>query len=234
MEYMINNTIEFTVYGKYALFSEPVTRTGGEKNTYSVPTYEAIKGIVKSVYWKPTIVWIVDQIRVMNKIKSVHKSVKPVDWTKSVNQLSIYSYLTDVEYQVRAHFEWNLRRNEYTQDRNVAKHRDMANRWIEHGGRRDIFLGCRECQGYVTPSVFGSERGEYDNSGNIDFGIMFNGFDYPDEFTGAKYLRERYSKIRMIDGIITFDNPKSFCEESNTKDKFVVVTNKQIKPKIFI
>ena len=42
---MFNNEIEYKVIGKYALFSEPITRTGGEKNSYSVPTYEALKGI---------------------------------------------------------------------------------------------------------------------------------------------------------------------------------------------
>ena len=49
------NTIEFEVYGPYALFSDPVMRVGGEKTSYHIPTYEALKGIVESVYWKPTI-----------------------------------------------------------------------------------------------------------------------------------------------------------------------------------
>ena len=52
------NTIEFEVYGSYALFSNPVMRVGGEKISYHIPTYEALKGIVESIYWKPTIMWI--------------------------------------------------------------------------------------------------------------------------------------------------------------------------------
>ena len=47
------NQIEFKVYGKYALFSDPLTRIGGEKCSYQIPTYEALKGIVKAVYWNP-------------------------------------------------------------------------------------------------------------------------------------------------------------------------------------
>lgn len=39
------NQIEFQVTGDYAMFSDPVTRMGGEKCSYQVPTYEAIKGI---------------------------------------------------------------------------------------------------------------------------------------------------------------------------------------------
>ena len=51
------NQIEFKVYGKYALFSDPLTRIGGEKCSYQIPTYVALKGIVKAVYWKPTLIW---------------------------------------------------------------------------------------------------------------------------------------------------------------------------------
>ena len=36
------NTIEFEVYGNYALFADPVTRVGGEKTSYHIPTYEAL------------------------------------------------------------------------------------------------------------------------------------------------------------------------------------------------
>ena len=56
------NTIEYTVAGHYALFSDPVTRVGGEKSSYHIPTYEALKGITESIYWKPTIMWIISII----------------------------------------------------------------------------------------------------------------------------------------------------------------------------
>lgn len=49
------NSIEYVVYGDYALFSEVATRTGGEKFSYQIPTYQALKGITESIYWKPTI-----------------------------------------------------------------------------------------------------------------------------------------------------------------------------------
>ena len=32
---------------KNALFAEPITKLGGEKCSYQIPTYEAIKGITK-------------------------------------------------------------------------------------------------------------------------------------------------------------------------------------------
>ena len=43
------NFVEFQVTGEYALFSDPIMRVGGEKCSYQVSTYEALKGILSSV-----------------------------------------------------------------------------------------------------------------------------------------------------------------------------------------
>ena len=48
------NSVDFMVHGDYALFSDVLTRAGGEKCSYMIPTYEALKGILQSVYFKPT------------------------------------------------------------------------------------------------------------------------------------------------------------------------------------
>ena len=37
----IRNSIEYCVSGRYALFSDPINRMGGEKLSYPVPTYQA-------------------------------------------------------------------------------------------------------------------------------------------------------------------------------------------------
>ena len=42
------NTVEFEVYGDYALFSDPVTRVGGEKSSYHVPRMKRLKGFCKA------------------------------------------------------------------------------------------------------------------------------------------------------------------------------------------
>ena len=44
------NIVEFEVSGDYALFTDPIMHVGGEKCTYQIPTYEALKGILSSVY----------------------------------------------------------------------------------------------------------------------------------------------------------------------------------------
>ena len=59
---MMRNAIEFQVYGRMALFTDPITKIGGERSSYAVPTYQTLKGITESIYWKPTIIWIIDEI----------------------------------------------------------------------------------------------------------------------------------------------------------------------------
>lgn len=207
------NSIEFKVHGAYAIFSDPITRIGGEKFSYQVPTYEAMKGIIESIYWKPSIIWFVDAIRVMKRIQTESKGVKTIvmDGSKP-SDLSFYTYLKDVEYQVLAHFEFNSHYPDLKQDWNENKHHNIAQRAVKKGGRRDIFLGSRECQGYVEPCTLGEGTGFYDSYGELDFGPMFHGYDYPNE-TGKPELWKRLWRAKMNDGVIVFPSP-SECDES--------------------
>jgi len=201
------NCVEFKVYGRYALFSDPITRPGGEKFSYQVPTYQALKGILESVYWKPTFVWHIDAVRIINRIQTESRGIRPIKMSGG-NDLAYYTYLRDVEYQVLAHFEWNPYRSELSHDRDENKHHNIARRAIKQGGRRDVFLGTRECQAYVEPCVFREGCGFYDEYGSLDFGLMFHGFDYPDE-TGKKELAVRLYRQNMNNGIIEFESPEN-------------------------
>lgn len=204
------NTVEFEVFGDYGLFADPVTRVGGEKFTYQIPTYEAIKGILHSVYWKPTFIWIIDEVRVMNPIQTETKGIRPIKYYNDKNDLSYYTYLQNCRYQVRAHFIWNENRPELKADRNENKHYNIARRMIERGGRRDIFLGTRECQGYVSPCEFGEGAGFYDTIRELDFGMMYHGITYADEAysdeTRGK-MSVRLWRAVMTKGIIMYLPP---------------------------
>jgi CRISPR-associated protein Cas5d len=203
----MENRIDFKVSGRLALFTDPLTRMGGEKCSYHLPTYEALKGIAKSVFWKPTFLWYIDRVRVMNKIRTQSKAVKPLDYGGG-NSLSIYTYLAEVEYQVQAHFEWNVHYPELEHDRIDGKHFSMARRMVEKGGRRDIFLGTRECQAYVEPCEFGEGVGFYDSDDDeLSYGLMFHGFDYPDEI-GENKLYTRFQEVSMKNGIVEFHRPE--------------------------
>lgn len=205
------NIVEFQVTGDYALFSDPLMRVGGEKNSYPVPTYEALKGILSSVYWKPTIIWYIDAVRVMEPVQTEVKGIRPIKYHGGGNDLSYYTYLKNVRYQVQAHFEWNDNRSELAGDRNENKHYEIAKKMIDKGGRRDIFLGTRECQGYVEPCIFGEEAGAYDGVPEWGMGLMYHGITYPDEAysekTAGKMTANFWYPV-MKRGVITFPRPE--------------------------
>ena len=210
---LYGNEVEFRVYGEYALFSDVLTRPGGEKISYPIPTYEALKGILSSVFWKPTIEWRIDSVRVMNRIRTVRKGMRPIKYGGG-NDLAYYTYLSDVCYQVKAHFEWNMNRPELKNDRNAKKHLSIAKRMIERGGRRDIFLGTRECQGYVEACHFGEGKSYYYDSGTISYGVMYHGITYADEARLSEdkgKMTVRLWNPVMENGIIEFISPEE-CE----------------------
>jgi CRISPR-associated protein Cas5d len=223
-------SIEFQVTGRYALFTDPLSKVGGEKCSYHVPTYEALKGIAKSIYWKPTLIWVIDEVRVMKRIRTQTKGVKPLDLGGG-NSLAIYTFLADVQYQVRAHFEWNEHRPELSDDRIEAKHHAIAQRMIDRGGRQDIFLGTRDCQGYVQACEFGAGAGELDDAGELAFGLMFHGFDYPDE-TGGTELHARFWRPTMVNGVIRFSHPQDCTERRFVRSMSVKAfgLNQDIRP----
>lgn len=221
------NSIELRLWGRYALFTDPLTRIGGEKCSYHIPTYEALKGVLKSIYWKPTLIWVVDEVRVMKRIRTQTKGTKPQEYSGG-NSLAIYTFLSGVEYQVRAHFELNTHRPELAADYIEGKHYSIAKRMLERGGRQDIFLGTRDCQGYVEPCEFSSGAGELDADGELGFGLMFHSFGYPDE-TGENKLYTRSWSPTMVNGVIRFDRPeeckvRKFVREMSPKT-FRVATN---------
>lgn len=207
---LYQNSIQYKVYGKYALFTDPLTKIGGEKFSYEIPTYSALKGITESIYWKPTITWIIDECKVMKPIQTQSAGIRPIHYHDSSNDLSIYTYLYDVEYLVKAHFEWNENRPDLSNDRNEHKHWDIAKRMIGKGGRRDIFLGTMECQAYIEPCDYNEISEPYGSIAQRAFGIMVHGITYPDEQTDPAYkgkMTVRLWKPVMENGIIRFERP---------------------------
>ncbi|BCJ94346.1 type I-C CRISPR-associated protein Cas5 [Anaerocolumna cellulosilytica] len=202
----MENAITYQVYGRYALFTDPITRIGGEKTSLFVPTYQALVGVTESIYWKPSIKWRIEKIRILNPIRTESKGIRPIKYGGG-NDLSYATYLSDVSYIVKAHFEWNENRKDLAQDFIEHKHFFIAKRCIEKGGRRDIWLGTRECAAYVVPCDFDQEQGYYDNYGEMDFGMQFHSFSYPDE-NGEGILYARFWKPKMVNGVIEFCKPE--------------------------
>lgn len=230
----MRNSIEFEVFGEYALFTDPLTKMGGEKLSYQVPTYQALKGIVESIYWKPTLLMIVDAVRIMTPIRMESKGIRPIEYSGG-NTLANYTYLNKVRYQVRAHFIFNPYRPDMAFDRNENKHHNILKRSLKAGGRRDVFLGTRECQGYVEPCVFGEGEGYYDQYGEIHLGTMIHGINYPDE-TGRNQMEVRLWNPVMKNGVIEFIRPDQCTQVRPIKTmeaKLFNETNVQLVDNLF-
>lgn len=210
------------VYGSRALFTTPESKSGGEKFSSMVPTRESLKGILDACYFKPTIVNVVDEVRIMNPIESYTQGTRLLlkDYK---SDLSAYTYLTDVCYYVKYHFEWNEDRPDLKKDRNMKKHEAITERSLKRGGRRDIFLGVRECVGYIdgiSEKEYENDQGFYDGI-NRGFGMMFVGFIYPAKSGGKLY--SAFAPINMKKGRIKYPRPED-CPIKNevTNYKFKV------------
>lgn len=208
----------YRLYGEYALFTDPVTKGGGEKYTYQVPTYQALKGITEQLYWKPTLVYYIDSVKVIKKIQTETKGIR-TPLKNGDNDLNYYTYLRDVEYLVQFHFEWNENRPELREDWNEIKHEQILLRSIAKGGRRDLFLGTRECVGYVErirEEQFRAASTDYDGK-KISFGIMFHSFSYPDEVVhnNESKLISNFTDIKMDHGKVDFVRPEE-CQIHHT------------------
>lgn len=214
------------IYGSKALFTAPESKSGGEKISYSAPTREALKGIIDANYFKPTITNVIDEVRVINKIESYTQGMRLLlkDYK---SDLSAYTYLINPCYYVKFHFEWNEGREDLKNDRNFNKHEAITERSLKRGGRRPIFLGVSECQGYIeylSEEEYESDKGYYDES-DLGLGLMFVGFIYPEK--SGETLKSAYGPINMKKGRIVFKKPEEcpiINEVSNYSFKEAKVT----------
>ncbi len=211
------------IWGDYALFTDPMTKGGGEKYTYHVPTYQALKGIIEACYWKPVLYYIVDEIKVMKPIQTeTHGIRSPLN--KGGNDLNYYTYLKDVEYWVKFHFEWNELHQGMEEDRDEIKHQEILIRSMKRGGRRDVFLGTRECVGYVDylrESEYNRAKTAFDNE-KRSFGMQFHSFIYPDEnknVSGDKGpLVSCFSNTIIDNGCIEYCRPEECLIQHNLSE----------------
>lgn len=149
--------------GDYACFSRPELKV--ERVTYDVPPPGALEGILKSVYWKPSIRYVIDRIIVFRPIdfvnirrnevkdKVLYSAVKsqmngkggdPCIYTSESRSQRASMVLKDVKYGVEFHFELTGLKNEKEDDAE-NKHYNIIKRRLEKGQHfRTPCLGCSE------------------------------------------------------------------------------------------
>lgn len=151
------------VEGDYACFTRPELKV--ERVSYDVPTPGAFEGLLKSVYWKPAIRYVIDKIIVFNPINFINirrnevKEKIPLNKVRQnmhggENDLSLYTsecrhqraamVLKNVKYGIEFHFELTGIRSD-AEDEGEAKHYSIIRRRLENGKYfRTPCLGCSE------------------------------------------------------------------------------------------
>ena len=63
----MSDGFKIMIKGDYATFTRPEMKV--ERVSYDVPTPGALEGLIKSVYWKPAIRYVIDKIIIQIKNK---------------------------------------------------------------------------------------------------------------------------------------------------------------------
>lgn len=151
------------VEGDYACFTR--TEFKVERVSYEVPTPGALEGLLKSIYWKPAIRYVIDRIIVFNPIDfanirrnevkdkvllgAVKGQMKGTEADPSIYASESRSQraamvLKNVKYGVEFHFELTGLKNENEKD-GENKHYNIIKRRLEKGQWfRNPCLGCCE------------------------------------------------------------------------------------------
>lgn len=190
------------VEGDYALFSRPEMKV--ERVSYDTPTVSAMEGLIKSVYWKPSIKYCIDKIIVFNPIKFTNirrnevvnkvslKAVKtrmigvgsPEIYTSDLKERTQRAgmILKDVKYGIDFHFEMTGIRSDHD-DECEEKHYNIMLRRLKNGQCfRQPCLGCREFSVKRIELVDEFDLSSVDESlkGDIDLGFMLYGLKFKD------------------------------------------------------
>ena len=151
------------VEGDYACFTRPEFKV--ERVSYDVPTPGALEGLLKSIYWKPAIRYVIDKIIVFQDIDFVNirrnevkdkilfsavksqmngKGGDPCIYTAESRSQRAAMVLKNVKYGVEFHFELTGLKNDAEAD-GEKKHYNIIKRRLEKGQWfRAPCLGCSE------------------------------------------------------------------------------------------
>ena len=209
-----SKSMSFEVSGYSGLFTQPVTKFSEEKLTYMIPSYEALKGMTKNIYWKPEIEPVIEKLRVMNDCSCIEVQTERLIGSKGNVDITDNTILIDCRYQVLFHFEKVSNSYGLSDYEFFRKHEEIYSRFIDLGGKLPVFLGTRDHRGFVVPCEFNEGAGYYDHFGVKHLGKIYHGITYPNQQTDSRYKGKRTARIfdaEMVDGIIEFPRPEE-CE----------------------
>lgn len=184
------------VEGDYACFTRPEMKA--ERVSYDVPPPGALEGLLKGVYWKPAIRYVIDKIIVFNPIDFIsvrrnevenkislqkmksqmkRKGGDPVIYTSEERSQRSAMILKNVKYGIEFHFELTNLKNEQESEEGEKKHYNIIKRRLERGQCfRMPCLGCSEFPVKAIRLVDDFDLQEIDSRiiqmGDVDLGFM--------------------------------------------------------------
>ena len=187
------------VSGPWACFTRPEMKV--ERVSYDVPTPGALVGLIKGVYWKPAIEYVIDKIVVCNPIRFVNirrnevkdkvkgfaikdlmngKQADPTIYAADSRTQKASMILRDVKYGIQFHFQMTGLRSDKS-DESPEKHFSMLKRRLERGQYfRKPCLGCSEfpVKDMAIVDDLQSLEISSENKGDIDLGYMLYGMKF--------------------------------------------------------
>lgn len=190
--------IRVEAWGDRALFSRPELKV--ERYSYDVMTPSAARGLIESIYWHPSIRYVIDRIHVLNEIAFTSVRRNEVQSKASLSSMRSFvqgggglphidrrrdicqrasTVLRDVHYVIDAHFEMTEKAGLAD---NPGKVKDILTRRLRKGQcYAQPYLGCREFPAYVRLyEGEGDPRGFYSDEDSRNLGIMLYDMDYSD------------------------------------------------------
>lgn len=189
------------VEGEYACFTRPEMKV--ERVSYDVPTPGAIEGLLKSIYWKPSLRYVVDKIIVFHRMQFVNvrrnevknkislasvraqmrgKDESPELYASEVRTQRAGMLLKDVKYGIEFHFELTGIQSEAA-DESEDKHFNILLRRLKKGQWfKTPCLGCREfaVEKIVLTDEFDLSQVDAELAGDVDLGFMLYAMQFED------------------------------------------------------
>lgn len=209
--------MKIIVEGDYACFTRPEMKV--ERVSYDVPTPGALEGMLKCIYWKPAIRYIIDKIVVYHPIEfinirrnevkdkvsyqTVRQQMKGGDsspelYTSEIRSQRAGMILKDVKYGIEFHFEMTGLKSDNEND-TEEKHYNIILRRLRKGQCfRHPCLGCREfsvktielTENFDLSQVTDELKGEY------DLGFMLYGMKFADQ---GKPINDNWENPKFSD-----------------------------------
>ena len=211
--------VVFSARAERALFTRQDLRI--ERFTYPVPTFGALAGVLRSIYAKPSFYWVPRRVLILNPISFQNIMVNEVK-DQIITQRPFISherrmqkmqtYLRDVHYIIEAHFEWS---GKVPEDENLQKHTCIFERSLSAGGRRDVYLGTRECSAIAEPvnvsfdDFVEKQQNSWREKGqkglDSEVGLMFHGWEWGTGEDGSD--TPMFFRARVSDGVLKYPHP---------------------------